>query len=232
MTKNKIIAIIPARGGSKRIKNKNIIKILGKPMIAHSINIAKSSNVFDEIIVSTDSKKIEKISQKYGAKVYRKRPRKLSNDYASLIDVVKCEIKFLKKKIDFDVVCCLLPTALLIDDWDIKKSLNDFKKKRFEFLFSATRLNKNILRSFSITDKKLKMIFPKNYKKRTQDLIDIFLDSGKIYWANKTTWMRSNRIFSRKSGIYLLPENKGVDIDTYEDLKKVKKLIKERYPKS
>ena len=109
------IAIIPARANSKRIKNKNIIKFFGKELIFYSISTAIRARIFDEIIVTTDSTKIANISKKYGAKVYFKRPRHLSENKIGLVEVIKHTIKFLEKKNKkVDTVCCILPTAPLL----------------------------------------------------------------------------------------------------------------------
>ena len=131
-----ILAIIPARGGSKRIKNKNIKNFFKKPIISYPINEAIKSKIFDKIIVSTDSDKIRKISQKFGANVFFKRPKKLSGDKVSDKLVIKHAIEWVTKHIGkVRYVCVIYPTAALIKKKDLKKSFNTIKKKTMEFCF-------------------------------------------------------------------------------------------------
>ena len=132
------IAIIPARANSKRIKNKNIIKFFGKELIFYSISTAIRARIFDEIIVTTDSTKIANISKKYGAKIYFKRPRHLSENKTGLVEVIKHTIKFLEKKNKkVDTVCCILPTAPLLEKSKLIKGYKLYKKKKPDFLIIA-----------------------------------------------------------------------------------------------
>ena len=130
------IAIIPARKGSKRIKNKNIKTFFGKPVIYYSIIAAKKCKIFDKIIVSTDCKKIAKISKQYGAEVLFPRPKNLSNDKVDTVSVIHYEIKkLLKKEKKINFVCCVYPCSPLINHKVILKSFKKIKNKKFDYVF-------------------------------------------------------------------------------------------------
>ncbi len=221
------IAIIPARGGSKRIKNKNIKSFCGKPIIYYSINAAKKSKIFHKIIVTTDSKKIKKISEKYGAEVPFLRPKKLSDDYTDTMDVIKHAINELPYiKNDFNI-CCIYPTAPLIEKEDLIKSLKIFSSKNFNFLFSGNKFTYPIQRGLYLNKNGyINMISKKNYKKRSQDLQPTFHDAGQFYWGTKKTWISKKNIFNKKSSIFLLPQLRVQDIDNIEDWKIAESLFK------
>ena len=215
------IAIIPARSKSKRIKNKNIINFLGKPIIYWPIRAAKKSKIFKKIIVSTDSKKISNIANSFGAETPFFRPKRLSGDKTGILAVVQHTIKFLeKKKIKFDNVCCIFSTTPMIDEKILKKTLKKLKKGKFDFVFGATKKNKNILRSFYYKNKKLKMANPEFFKYMSQDLPQIYLDTGQFYWGSKKAWKKSKKIFSSNSSFIELDPDKYIDINSNEDLKK------------
>ena len=147
------IAIIPARGGSKRIKNKNLKNFFGKPLISYSILAAKKSKLFKRIIVSTDDKKIKKISEKYGAEVPFLRPKNISGDKTKAQDVFIHAIRYLeRKKVKFNYVCGIYPTAPLLQ---IKDLIQGFKKvKKWNYVFSACKHEKSVIRSFILNKNK------------------------------------------------------------------------------
>ena len=219
MLYRKSIAIIPARGNSKRIKKKNYKKFNGVPTIGKTIKILKKSKLFDRIIVSTDSKEICKISKNCGAEIPFIRPKSLSDDYALISDVIVHCIKFLiKKKYSFDNVCCVYAPNPFLKISDLKEGLNKIKSKKYSYIFSATRYQFPFFKSFIQTkNKEIKMIFPKNFKKRSQDLKNIYCDAAQFYWANKKTWIRQNNIFNKKSHFVLIPKWRYHDLDTNED---------------
>ncbi len=222
------IAIIPARGGSKRIKNKNIKLFCGKPIIYYSINAAKKSKIFNRIIVSTDSIKIKKISEKFGAEVPFIRPSSLSDDFTNTIDVLRHASKFFfneyKKKFN---ICCIYPTAPLLEVSDLINSYKKFSSKKFSFLFSASKFSYPVQRGFYINKKNyIQMINKKNYKKRSQDLKNIYHDAGQFYWATNESWDKKKQVFDNKSAIHLIPKLRVQDIDTLEDWNDAEKLYK------
>ena len=145
------IAIIPARKNSKRIKNKNIKMFVGKPIISYAIKCAKEANMFEKIIVSTDCKKIAKISKKYGAEVPFLRPKKISTDSAKTIDVIKHAINWLNKnKINPKYICCIYPTTPLLKPTDLKKSFLKLNEKKCDFIVPSVKYSHPIERSFEI----------------------------------------------------------------------------------
>ena len=220
------VAIIPARGGSKRIKNKNLINFNGKPLIYYSIKAAINSGLFKKIIVSTDSKKIKKISKHFGAEVPFMRPKKISSDQAKAQDVVVHGIQYLsKKKITFDFICCIYPTAPLIRVKDIKKGFKKVKGK-WDYIFSACKYKKSILRSFTLNkNKTIKFIKPNYINTNTQDLDHTYYDAGQFYWANKQNWLKNN-LYLKKGSIIQIDEKYVQDIDYYEDLMILKKKFR------
>ena len=219
------IAIIPARGGSKRIKNKNLLNFYGKPLIAYSIIAARKSKLFKRIIVSTDSKKIKKISEKYGAEVPFIRPKSISGDKTKAQDVIKHCIKyFSRRKVKFKYVCCIYPTAPLVQVKDLKKG---FKKlKKWSYIFSACKFEKSVLRSFTIKKNgSINFIKPNLINKNTQDLLDTYFDAGQFYWAKKENWLKKN-MYSLKGSLIDIKDKFVQDIDYPSDIKILKKKFK------
>mgnify|MGYP001391476346 CR=1 FL=1 len=187
----KTIAVITARGGSKRIKNKNILNFFGKPMIAYSIIAAKKSKLFDKIYISTDSRKIKKISEKYGGKVPFLREKKLSDDFTGTHEVVK---NFLEKaKIKKEFICCIYPTAPLMRSWDLVRGFNKLLKNKNSYIYSA------------------------NIKKQTYK--HKFVDSGQFYWGTLKTWINKKNILQKRSIKIKIPIKYSQDLNNYEDLK-------------
>ena len=224
--KENIVAIIPARGGSKIIKGKNIKKFKGDPAISSTIKKLKKSKIFSKIIVSSDNKKIIKISKKAGAEIPFIRPRNLSGDYILPQAVIKHCIKFLqKKKYKFQYVCVVYPINPFLRVSDLKKGLFKIKKKKYGYVFSAVKYQFPFFRSFTYKKNKIEMIFKKNFNKRSQDLKEIMCDTGQFYWGDKKTWLRQKIIFSKNSDIVTIPKWRYHDIDTYDDWKKAEKII-------
>ena len=219
MLRKNVVAVIPARANSKRIPGKNYKKFNGKSIIANTIEKLKKSRIFNRIIVSTDSKKIASISKKYGAEIPFMRPKFLSDDYATDALVMSHSVMFLVKEgYQFDYVCCVYAPNPFLKISDLKEGLNKIKSKKYSYIFSATRYQFPFFKSFIQTkNKETKMIFPKNFKKRSQDLKNIYCDAAQFYWANKKTWIRQNNIFNKKSQFVLIPKWRYHDLDTNED---------------
>jgi len=231
MSKKNIIAVIPARGNSKRIPGKNIKKFSGKPIIVRTIEKLKKSKIFDRIIVSTDSKKIASISKKYGAEIPFLRPKHLSNDYASGTDVISHSVNFLiKEGCQFDYVCCVYPPNPFLQISDLKKGLKKIKSKKFNYVFSATVYRYPVFRSFTFSAKKgIKVLFKKYISKRSQDLKEIICDAGQFYWGTKEAWLKEKDLFKKGSDIIMIPEWRYHDIDTQSDWRRAEinyKLLK------
>ncbi|OUU07619.1 MAG: pseudaminic acid cytidylyltransferase [Gammaproteobacteria bacterium TMED34] len=221
-----IIAIIPARGGSKRIPNKNIKLFFGMPILGRTILKLKKTKLFKEIYVSTDSKKIAKIAQKYGAKVPYYRSKKLSDNFTSTQKVIQDMINFLNKKtINSSYVCCVYPTAFNINSKDIKLGLKKIKRN-CDFVITASKFSSPPQRGFAIRKNSLRMKSPKSYNKRTQDLETIFFDAGQFYWGKTKSWLRKKLVFNKYCKAILIPNWRVHDIDTKEDWKKAELIFK------
>lgn len=210
------LCIIPARGGSKRIKNKNIKDFLGRPIISYSILKALKSDLFDEVMVSTDDKEIADISKKYGASVPFMRSKKNSDDYATTSDVLDEVIDFYKKnnKI-FDYVCIIYPTAPLIKIKDLVKGKQALIE--FDSCIPVTKFHYPVQRSFNLKNDKIKYNWPEFQNSRSQDLDDLFHDAGQWYWI-KTSSYNGNIIQKNTKGI-ILNNLEVQDIDSLDDWK-------------
>ncbi len=215
---NSCIAIIPARGGSKRIPKKNIKLFHGKPLIAYSIEVAIKSKLFSKVIVSTDDEEIAKIARSYGADVPFIRPKELSDDFTGTGAVVNHAIEFLKaqgEKIDF--ICTIYATAPLISEKYLVEGFEKLKNSDARNAFSCTSMPFPIQRTFKITkDERCEMFWPENFSKRSQDLEEAFQDAGQFYWTNLSV-TSDDIIFGKDSIPIILPRYLVQDIDTQED---------------
>ena len=215
----KTIAIIPARGGSKRIPRKNIKLFFGKPMIAYSIEAAINAKLFDEIIVSTDDDEIADIAQKFGASVPFMRPKELSDDFTTTGAVIEHAINFLKnsgEKIKF--VCTIYATAPLIDEKYLRLGLEKLSSSNAKYAFSCTSMPFPIWRTFKITDNgRCEMFWKENFAKRSQDLEEAYQDAGQFYWANLDISSSDDVFFGQDSVPIVLPRHLVQDIDTLDD---------------
>ena len=220
------IAIIPARAGSKRIKNKNIIDIFGKPMIQRTIEILLKSKLFDMIIVSSDSKKIQNISRKAGAKVLFTRPKNLANDFVGTFEVINHTINHLMSiNILPQYVCCVYPTSIMLKPSDIKNSYKKIREKNCDFALSVTDYGHPPQRGFYLKNNSLRVLNKKFYKQRTQDLDKIYHDAGQFYWGKTSSWLKNKFMFSKKCFGLILPRHRAIDIDDKEDLYMLKKVF-------
>ena len=222
------VAVIPARGGSKRIPLKNIKPFCGKPIIAYSIGIAYVSGLFDKVIVSTDNKEIAKVSQHHGAETPFMRPEKLSDDYVGTTQVISHSAKWMiDNGWQVDVICCIYPTAPLIDVKDLKLAYNIFLANEWDCVYAATEFVYPFQRSFKLNeDGTLKMFFPQYYHSRSQDLEVAYHDAGQFYWSSTEVWLENRTNFSEKSTIVKIPAYRTVDIDTKEDWLRAEVIFK------
>lgn len=214
------IAIITARGGSKRIPRKNIKHFYGKPILEYSINCAIESNLFDKVMVSTDDKEIAEIAMKAGASVPFLRSAKNADDYATLADVLLEVISDYEKNNEyFDFVCCLLPTAPFLKDKHLKTSFEMLKTEEFTSVFPVRRFSYPIQRSLFINSetKYAQMFWPENYPTRSQDLEPAYHDCGQFYFMRTAALKREKILFTEKSGTIELGDMEVQDIDTLED---------------
>jgi pseudaminic acid cytidylyltransferase len=213
------IAIIPARGGSKRIPRKNIKPFCGKPMIAWSIEAAKSSGLFDRIIVSTDDAEIAEVARQCGAEVPFMRPEELSNDHAGTTPVIAHATQWaLNQGFDVSAACCIYATAPFIQVGDLKRGWDALNSGDWNYAFTVTDFAAPIFRSFKLTaEGGIEMFFPEYFDTRSQDLPVALHDAGQFYWGRPAAWLEGKRIFDRHSKPLVIPRWRVQDIDTEED---------------
>jgi N-acylneuraminate cytidylyltransferase len=212
------LAIIPARGGSKRIPRKNIRAFAGRPIIGYPIQAALRSRLFSEVMVSTDDDEIASVAQQCGAEVPFRRSSEASSDHAIIADVlVEVISRYRAAGREFDFACCLLPTAPLIAPADLATAYNKLLDGGFDCVFPVCKFSYPILRSLSLTNGRVKMNWPENYRKRSQDLPAAYHDSGQFYWFRIDRFCASGSLFSENTGGIEIPESKVQDIDSEED---------------
>ncbi|MBE5941175.1 MAG: pseudaminic acid cytidylyltransferase [Lachnospiraceae bacterium] len=210
------IAVITARGGSKRIPKKNIKEFCGKPILAYSIKAALESNIFDEVMVSTDSREIAEIAIEYGANVPFMRSDETANDYATTNDVLK-EVfsEYEKKGQKFDVAVCIYPTAPFITAEKLREAVALMEQEGVDAVTPVVRFSFPPQRAFVIRDGAIQYQFPENAVKRSQDLEPIYHDCGQFYVMRIENVI--NGVGPKRAVPYILPETEVQDIDTQED---------------
>jgi N-acylneuraminate cytidylyltransferase len=214
-----LVAVIPARGGSKRIPRKNIRKFGGKPMIAHSIDCALQGRLFDRVIVSTDDEEIAAVAREVGAEVPFMRPPELSDDHAATIPVIAHAVEWLRSNgADPTAVCCIYATAPFIDPDDLRKGWAVLAAGPWQYVFSATTFGYPIFRSFQRhPDGGLQMFFPEHFATRSQDLPEAMHDAGQFYWGQPHAWLGHLKLFEKWSTTVEIPRWRVQDIDTLDD---------------
>jgi N-acylneuraminate cytidylyltransferase len=222
------IAVIPARGGSKRIPRKNIKLFCGQPMIAWSIQAAQSSQCFDQIIVSTDDDDIAEVAQSYGAEVPFMRPPELSDDHTGTIPVIAHAIRW---QLDHDNaptdICCIYATAPFVQAVDLQRGLQILQDTGSEYAFSVTSYPFPIQRAIRITqESRVEMFYPEHFNTRSQDLEEAWHDAGQFYWGRSQAWLSGKSIFSKDASPVILPRYRVQDIDTEEDWEHAEWLFK------
>lgn len=223
MKKTKRIMIIPARGNSKRIKNKNIKEFCGNPIIHYAINSAVKSNLFDKIHVSTDSLKVKKTVEKIKIKIDFMRPKKLSGDFTPLIDVFRYVIKeYSKKGFEYDEVWSLMPCTPLIDCTDLRKVSSFYRKQTLKKpILSLSKYMVPIQWAYKIEkNNKMRPLNSKFHKIRSQDLLEHYFDAGQfVMFPIKFIKSMSAKKINNSFKGYILPSEKSIDIDNYDDWK-------------
>ncbi len=215
------LAIIPARGGSKRIPRKNIKLFNGAPIISYSINTAIKSCLFDEIMVSTDDNEIANIAKSYNATVPFMRSNQNSNDYATTFDVIKEVVeKYKQLGKHFNKVCCIYPCAPLISIDTLASAFNKLNENKFDSIFPVVQFSYPIQRSLKVDESdKLKFIYPEYNLTRTQDLEKAFHDSGQFYWMEMEACIEKGQILTNNTGSIVISEIECQDIDNETDWK-------------
>lgn len=212
------IAVITARGGSKRIPYKNIREFCGKPIIAYSIQAAINSRMFDEVMVSTDSEEIASIAKKYGAEVPFLRSEKTSDDYATtvdvLIEVLECYEAAGKK---FEFLCCLYPTAPFVTGEKLSAAVNMIKNSKGQSLMPVVKFSYPPQRAVIIHNGRLKYQYPEFERERSQDLEPIYHDCGQFYICKTEVFKQSHSLITDDTIPFIVPEEEVQDIDTLSD---------------
>lgn len=222
------IAVIPARGGSKRIPRKNIRNFCGKPMIAWSIEAAKSSGLFDHIIVSTDDAEIAAEAKLWGAEAPFVRPAELSNDHAGTTEVIAHATQWaLDQNFELDAVCCIYATAPFIQVDDLKRGLAALESGDWSYAFTVTDFAAPIFRSFKQTaEGGIEMFYPEHFSTRSQDLPLALHDAGQFYWGRPSAWIDGKRVFDQGSIPVVIPRWRVQDIDTMEDWQRAELMFR------
>lgn len=224
------LAVIPARGGSKRIPRKNIKMFHGQPMIAWSVQAAIDSGCFDEVWVSTDDEEIAAVAQVYGAKVPFLRPAYLSDDFATTADVMSHAVEEFGKINHAlpDYICCLYATAPFVTKADLVQGLEKIKNNsNLNYVFSATTYPFPIQRAIKLNEHDtVEMFSPQYFNVRSQDLEEAWHDAGQFYWGTAEAWLNKAMIFAAQSSVVELPSFRVQDIDTQEDWDRAEWLFK------
>jgi len=213
-----IIAVVPARGGSRRIPRKNVRPFCGKPMMAWTIEAALTSRLFDRVIVSTDDSEIKEVALQWGAECPFDRPPALASDYADTGDVMAHATGWaVEAGWQLEAVCCLYPTAPFLDREDLRRGLEALRSGDWAFAVSAAECA-TVLRSFrQQEDGGLEMLFPEYFSVRSQDLPRALHDAGQFYWGRPSAWLEKRRVFDRWSVPVLIPKWRVQDIDEPDD---------------
>ena len=224
----KCVAVIPARGGSKRIPKKNIKEFHGKPIIGYSIEVALESGLFDQVYVSTDCLQIAKVAREYGAQVPFLRPSDISDDFTGTNPVVSHIIQKLEEKGErFEYVCCLYPTAPFIKKEFLSQGFEKIKTSKYDFVFSATSFSFPPQRSIRLeSEDYISANFVESFSKRSQDLEEWLHDAGQFYWGTPTAFKNYSTVKNSKSSIVKLDRKFVQDIDTNEDWEFAEMLYK------
>lgn len=222
------LAVIPARGGSKRIPRKNIREFCGKPMISWSIEAALQSRCFDDIIVSTDDQEIADVAQRYGASVRFMRPPELSDDYTGTIPVIAHAIDWMIQNVaPVEFACCIYATAPFVTAEDIQRGLCTLRETGADYAFSVTSYAFPIQRAIRMMPgKRIEMFNPKHFNTRSQDLEEAWHDAGQFYWGRVSAWLEGKTLFSRDAVAVPLPRHQVQDIDTLEDWERAEWMFK------
>ena len=215
---NQALAIIPARGGSKRIPRKNIKPFFGKPVIAYAIEAALQSGCFAEVMVSTDDDEIAQIALEYGAKVPFRRSAANSDDHATTVAVL-LEVLAGYKALgtDFAEACCIYPLNPFLDGEKLDAARQKMHGEKLDGVFTAVRYGHPVQRAFKLTDHSIRLLFPEYMHTRTQDLEPTFHDAAQFYWFRPQVLRQTQKLFTDHTGILEIPETEVQDIDSMTD---------------
>lgn len=213
------LAIIPARGGSKRIPRKNIKPFMGRPIMAYSIENALKCECFDRVIVSTDDAEIASVAREWGAETPFVRPVNLADDHVGTIDVIKHAIEWVAEQDEIpNRVCCIYATAPFLRADFLTEGLETLVASGTDYAVSMTSFPFPIQRAVMLSsDLRMTMFQPECFQARSQDLEEAYHDAGQFYWGRRESFLQKKPFFSQDSSAVLLPRYRVVDIDTPED---------------
>jgi N-acylneuraminate cytidylyltransferase len=225
----KTIAIIPAREGSKRIPRKNIQPFLGKPILAYAIQVAIETQLFDRIVVSTDSEEIAEVACRFGAEVPFMRPPRLAGDYTTVSEVLIHAIQWLRKHGDCDYACCLYATNPLLQPASLRDAFAAMQRQAAKAALSVVKYGTAIERALDINaDGRAEMIRPEHAPTRTQDLPEHYYDAGQFIWLEALAFLEKQTVFAMHPLAVVLPEESVQDIDTPDDWRRAEAKFKIR----
>jgi pseudaminic acid cytidylyltransferase len=214
------IAVITARGGSKRIPHKNIKPFCGKPIIAYSIEAALESELFEEVMVSTDSQKIAAVARQFGAKVPFMRSAATSDDYATTADVlVEVISRYEADGREFEYGCCLYPTAPFITPVKLRKSLQKIEKDAADSLYAVVQFDFPVQRALKVENCRITYVQLEYANTRSQDLTPYYHDCGQFYWFKPDALLRKKALMTENTSWFEVPRDEACDIDTCKDWK-------------
>lgn len=221
------LAVIPARGGSVRIPRKNIKSFFGKPIIAYSIEAAKQSGLFDEIVVSTDDEEIAAIASEWGSTTPFLRPKPLSEDSVGVVAVTRHAIEwFHEHSTDVTHACCIYATAPFLKPEFLKAGFDLLVEKKVHFTFSATRFSYPIQRAFRVTENgEPEMFWPEHYSSQSHELEAAYHDAAQFFWGTAEAFMAERVPFSAGSHPVIIPAYLVHDIDTPEDWERAERVF-------
>ncbi len=222
----KRLAIIPARGGSKRLKNKNILNLDGKPLICYTIEESIKSKLFDKIIISTDDDKIVRIAKSYDIEISI-RDKKLATDDAKVVDVCIQEIKNQKKKnLHFEILTCLYATSPMRNYKDIQEVTNMIEPHKVNFAVAMSKYNFPPHEAMKVNSKQyVEPLFPEFINLKSNVFGEILVDNGSTYSTFISSFLKEKTFFGKLTKAYIMEKSRSVDIDEIEDFNIVKKLV-------
>lgn len=212
------IAVIPARGGSKRIPRKNIKPFAGKPMIAHAIEAAKGCGLFEHVVVTTDDQEIAEIARRYGAETPFPRPAELADDHTPTVPVIAHTVQACKALgWSFEYACCIYPGVPFIRTGDLIDAFDLLGKSGAQYSFPIAEFPAAIQRALRLgAESRTHSFHPEHELTRTQDLEPGFYDAGQFYWGSVKAWLTNARIHRNGAGL-VIPSWRVIDIDTLDD---------------
>ncbi|MGE5468982.1 MAG: pseudaminic acid cytidylyltransferase [Ignavibacteria bacterium] len=218
------IAIIPARGGSKRIPRKNIKPFAGLPMIAHPLRAAREARLFDHVLVSSDDDEILAVGAQYGGEPLR-RPPELADDHVGTIPVMRHAVQWAEAQgWELDGVCCLYATAAFVRSADIRRGWETLRDQDMDFAFAVATFPSPVFRGLLRAGNGVRMIFPEHYLTRSQDLPEAVHDAAQFCWGTPEAWKEQERVFTERAAPVVIPRYRVQDIDTDEDWQRAEVL--------